>query len=376
MVTGLQLQPGSQHVQTLPLSPGWRGTRETLQHMARLVRQGAEDQDLRQFIHRLISDIPARQWDAIAVRLFEYARDRVIYRRDPVGVEVVQSARATLELGYGDCDDKAIFLATALALVGEVTRFRVGSYDGREWGHVWVQWRRGKDWIDFDPTPRAVKFNGHTVPTYPGWHVNAKRFAEFGIFEGAGGQVGVIPGLDIAASVGVGLVQSLIGNQRTRQAAERGRDVIHEEFMSRLAYLKEDIEAGRIEPTVAIRTAEQLVRDYKATVFALPVESVRRSIGNKDPKTGKSQLDWIELRAKEAKDLAEVKRAQMPATPPATTASGTPATGSGTAATGATSSATGAQASTAQPAAFLGFTTQQLLIGGVGVVALIFFLKR
>ncbi len=348
--------------------------------MARLVRKGAEDQDLRQFIHRLISDIPARQWDAIANRLFEYARDRVIYRRDPVGVEVVQSARATLELGYGDCDDKAIFLATALALVGEVTRFRVGSYDGHEWGHVWVQWRRGKDWIDFDPTPRTVKFNGHTVPTYPGWHVNAKRFAEFPIFNVTGGQVGVIPGLDIAASVGVGLVQSLIGNQRTRQAAERGRDVIHEEFMSRLRYLKEDIQAGRIEPLVAIRTAEQLVRDYKATVFALPVESVRRSIGNKDPKTGKSQLDWIELGAKEAKDLAEVKLAQMPATPPAaasgTTASSTPATSSGTAATGATSSATGAQASTAQPAAFLGLTTQQLLIGSVGVVALIFFLKR
>lgn len=90
-----------------------------------------------------------------------YVRDHIRYVKDVVGVETLHWPKAVLELGSGDCDDKAMLLASLLMSIGHECRFVVLKRN-RSWCHVWTQARcRGK-WIDLDTTLNRPL--GQTVP--------------------------------------------------------------------------------------------------------------------------------------------------------------------------------------------------------------------
>lgn len=100
-----------------------------------------------------------------AVALFRFVRDRIRFVNDPVGIETLRGPRATLELGGGDCDDKATLLASLLGAVGIPSSFRVVAADRatpHAFSHVYVVAHvAGKD-LPLDPTyPR----------TPPGWQL-------------------------------------------------------------------------------------------------------------------------------------------------------------------------------------------------------------
>ena len=61
--------------------------------------------------------------------LFEWVRNNITYRLDPNGLETIQRADVTLELGYGDCDDFCILLSTLLECCGYWTAFCALGFD-------------------------------------------------------------------------------------------------------------------------------------------------------------------------------------------------------------------------------------------------------
>ena len=80
-----------------------------------------------------------------------YVRDNIRYVRDINQCETVQSPEVTLQIGAGDCDDKATLLAALLMAVGNDCRF-VACDQGQGYSHVWTQCLLGDKWIDLETT--------------------------------------------------------------------------------------------------------------------------------------------------------------------------------------------------------------------------------
>lgn len=138
-----------------PLPDGHQGTMRTLEAMRYLVRKDYRSE----FTCRIVECVlTASGSSSTALALFLYARDRIRYQDDPPGIERIADFRVTTCLGYGDCDDKVVWLATALLAKGISVRFVVQSL-GEEWNHVylefydWAQW----GWVALDATA-----DGHT----------------------------------------------------------------------------------------------------------------------------------------------------------------------------------------------------------------------
>ncbi|MBS7614950.1 transglutaminase domain-containing protein [Candidatus Bathyarchaeota archaeon] len=64
-----------------------------------------------------------------ARRLYEYVRDEIAYIHDPRSTEEVQPPEVTLKLGGGDCDDKAVLLASLLMSIGFDVCFFIADTD-------------------------------------------------------------------------------------------------------------------------------------------------------------------------------------------------------------------------------------------------------
>jgi hypothetical protein len=151
------------------LPDGHQGTMRTLEVMRWLVRKDYKDCFTRSFVAEVIKE--GSQCGLSPVdSLFIYARDSIRFVEDPPDVELVQDFRRTVEAGQGDCDDKAVWLATALLSLGISARFVIQSYGAQwlnPWDHVyleywdWDQWQ----WVALDPTA-----DGHTgIVAEVGW---------------------------------------------------------------------------------------------------------------------------------------------------------------------------------------------------------------
>ena len=169
------------HVTLEKLPQGIAGTRRTLDRMAAAVR-GEIGPDFRGYLHEtirakaldLVAGIPPRDWRGEIGRLFEFVRDRITYRLDPVDAERVQDPVATLEIGSGDCDDLVVLLAALLGSLGYWSRFVAQTADGVQYrllqmdtrfDHVYVEVETPHGWLALDPTA-----DGHgVIRAAPGW---------------------------------------------------------------------------------------------------------------------------------------------------------------------------------------------------------------
>lgn len=102
----------------LSIPEGAAGTRETLKHMRRLVQNGKHDQRLRDLANGIVAKVPAKDWAGELAALFNFVRGNVRYSLDPNDIETIQGAAGTLALGYGDCDDFSVLLATLAECLG------------------------------------------------------------------------------------------------------------------------------------------------------------------------------------------------------------------------------------------------------------------
>ena len=150
--------PQTSDVVLAELPPGPGGAAATLRHMRDFVESSIRDpsQTIRNKALDLVSGLPPRQWMAEIRALHAYVKDQIRYVRDPVGLELVQSPDKTIEIGQGDCDDKATLLAALLTATGHPARFIAVGFNGDPLSHVLVQTKvnstgnDSKDWISLE----------------------------------------------------------------------------------------------------------------------------------------------------------------------------------------------------------------------------------
>ena len=149
------MHTADQWIESLP--DGHLGTLHTLETMRRLARKDYGRAPA-QVVARYLADCG----DVVGAA-FRVARDCIRFVPDPPGIELVQDFYHSTISQAGDCDDKAVWLATALLAAGVAVRFVVQSYDGEFWANGWDhvyleyydfdRWR----WVALDPTA-----DGHT----------------------------------------------------------------------------------------------------------------------------------------------------------------------------------------------------------------------
>ncbi len=159
--------------QTIGMLPsGQAGIAATLKVMVKLAREYKKDPGVREVATRLVRNLP--QYDVMAeVRaLHAFVRDGIRYTGDIRGVETVQTPKATLELGVGDCDDKSLLLAALLESINRPARFVAVGINGGPFSHVLTETRVGRvgRWLPLE----TIK------PVTAGWspqNVTSKMFA-------------------------------------------------------------------------------------------------------------------------------------------------------------------------------------------------------
>lgn len=127
--------------------------------MRKLSRQGAEQMPIRGLALELTTrgfggarGLPQKDFAGEARRLLAFVRDQIRYVGDINGIETLHPADWVLQVGAGDCDDKAILLAALLLSINHTPRFIAVAFEPGVFSHVWVQdWLDGR-WVDLEPT--------------------------------------------------------------------------------------------------------------------------------------------------------------------------------------------------------------------------------
>lgn len=164
---------GIDRVWRIPLQPGLKGILQTLAWMRFLVRRDGRDLHLRRFAEKLVSQCDGHGVDCEINSIFVFVRDQIKFRRDPVDTERVQDARRSLLFATGDCDDKAVLLASLLACLGYKSCFSVLGMQRGNYSHVYVTVQTPKGWLPLDPTNERAT---------PGWQGVAPVTAHYPIF--------------------------------------------------------------------------------------------------------------------------------------------------------------------------------------------------
>lgn len=147
----------------VPVPSGVAGITQTLREMRDIVRAYRTNLDVRQTAVNLLFLTPAKNELAEVESLFDYSRDNIRYVRDIHDVETIATPDKTILMGYGDCDDKTVLLASLFESVGYPTRFVVAGYSmPGELEHVYLQVLANGTWIDCDPT--ESKSMGYAPP--------------------------------------------------------------------------------------------------------------------------------------------------------------------------------------------------------------------
>lgn len=127
--------------------------------MARLARKGSSQMPVRNTAVEIVTKgfndgKGLRQKDFVgeAKRLHAFVRDGIRYVGDIDGIETLHDPVTLLRLGAGDCDDKAILLASLLLSINHTPRFIAVGFAPEEFSHVWVQDCLDGGWVDLEPT--------------------------------------------------------------------------------------------------------------------------------------------------------------------------------------------------------------------------------
>lgn len=114
-----------------------------------LIEKSTQDPQMRKIALQATARCPERDQECEAKAVYDYVKKHVRYTGDigPIrhsdgsveGVDLYQSARRTLEMGGGDCDDQAIVIATLLALNGHIAKLRVVRQKrDPDWSHIYT----------------------------------------------------------------------------------------------------------------------------------------------------------------------------------------------------------------------------------------------
>lgn len=147
---------------------GRDGTFETLKLMAAIVRYWKRDPDMRALAISITRALPDKDHKGEAELLFKFVRDRIRYVQDISDVETLHTPDVILAQGAGDCDDKAILLATLLESIGHKTAFTAQGWDNdpNSFSHVSAQTKIGALWVNCECTePVELGWEPTPAPT-------------------------------------------------------------------------------------------------------------------------------------------------------------------------------------------------------------------
>jgi hypothetical protein len=92
-------------------------------------------------------------------QLFEYLKTIITYKRDPPGIELLQTAKTLIEnnwhgqSGYGDCDCFSILSLACLYCIGENNLFTiVAGQSDKSPSHIYTGFLKHGTFYDFDLT--------------------------------------------------------------------------------------------------------------------------------------------------------------------------------------------------------------------------------
>ena len=148
---------------TTPLLDGEQGNIQTLDAMAKIVREDSRQADLRKFVQReIVAGVRGHDARGEVERIFQFARDSITYRKDPYGVERVADIRSTLYAldSTGDCGVKSTFVATCCALLGHKPFFVVIKQTANQasFNHVFNMVLVNGDITYLDATPEDAVY--------------------------------------------------------------------------------------------------------------------------------------------------------------------------------------------------------------------------
>mgnify|MGYP001606646223 CR=1 FL=1 len=82
----------------LSLGTGQEATYNTLEHMARLISNGAKSYEVRSVAVELVKHLPAKDQWAEVRSIFNFVKTYMRYTKDPHGVEMLHTPQAILKL--------------------------------------------------------------------------------------------------------------------------------------------------------------------------------------------------------------------------------------------------------------------------------------
>ena len=137
---------------------------ETLAWMAKFIRDGQQDQRVRELAERLVAGIFSHDYLSEYAAVLNWVRANIKYRRDPRTIEQVKTPQIVLQTQNGDCDDMAVLIGTLVGSLGAQVRLVAGAMRGAPivprtgkpmLSHVWVEAFDPKSdcWVVLDPVP-------------------------------------------------------------------------------------------------------------------------------------------------------------------------------------------------------------------------------
>lgn len=167
---------GNESSLTEPLRDGEQGNVQTLQAMAQIVREDRLEPDLRIFVLReIVRDAPPQNFAAEVGKIFDFAQRRIVYRKDPFGVERVADMWSTLYAlnpnePEGDCGIKSLFFASCCAILGHKPFFVVIKQRPKQaaFNHVYnaVLLNGRLQYFDATPQDRPAGFEAPSVEKF------------------------------------------------------------------------------------------------------------------------------------------------------------------------------------------------------------------
>jgi transglutaminase-like putative cysteine protease len=128
--------------------------RRKIDRIATLISQGKRSPRIRRIAIEIVKRVQERDYLGEVKQLFEFTKQRIRFTRDPYGVESLEGAEETLELGAGDCDALTVLLSSLLGAVGYPIKLKVISTTGRGWNHIYplvgIPPQRPQTWIPAD----------------------------------------------------------------------------------------------------------------------------------------------------------------------------------------------------------------------------------
>jgi hypothetical protein len=279
--------------QFLWLRNGKQGSLQTAYQMARLVREDTvRDEGLQRFAAQILINNGLDSHSdkrAIVDTLYRYVQQQIKYIHDPAGAfDSVSSARETIAKGFGDCDDKAVLLATLLALVGQEPRFVLAKYRERSKGfdHIYNDIvlpngeRLALDTCSGNSAgwESSRYFERLTYPifAFPTTSLGeAMQLATTGISAG----LSFIPGAGPILSSLVGPIASLFSRKQQR-AEEAARDEYKDQVLRGMEKIETAVKSCQITREQGIAAARELVAEFYKACDQFTKKSVASSCRN------------------------------------------------------------------------------------------------